>query len=101
MDNLKTVWVVSWVYWDGAAQGGGGFWWFPTREEAEIYFRQEHEGWGSHPHRVRLVEITVPDFPTEQEITDWIDSDIDMVEDHKISPAIKVAIAGGVTEKGR
>lgn len=77
-----TVPVVSWVYWNGDDQGGGGFNWWPPNTPEEVLLREfnrEADGWepvGECPARVRLV--FVPDVPSHlegSELTDYLDAE--------------------------
>lgn len=81
--SWMVVWVVSWVYWNGDEQGGGGFNWWPydKEQEARDYFAKEN-GWTTAV--VRLLSLTVPNYgttePGRNEVTRWIDADIDQIE---------------------
>jgi len=110
----STVWVVSFVYWNGDEQGGGGFWWYPDHDDALLAFEEEKQAWKGTPSRVRLVRVDVPseawtceghdvtvagDGATRIEhracdydspLTCWLDSNIDGIE--RIWPAEKVWI---------
>ena len=98
---MKTVYVVSLIYWDSGEIAGGGFNWSESKEVAKESFEQEVNSWGDSPTYVRLVELEVPDG-TPDEITDWIDSNIEKIEygvgkeDDKSTtvPALAVALCG-------
>lgn len=99
----KTIWVVSHVYWNGAEQGGGGFWWYPDRDTALLAYADERRAWCEYPARIRLVRVDVPpsgqvcvDNPCyyDDPITCWLDSRIDELETGL--PAEKVWISAGV-----
>ena len=83
MSKVRTVVVLSWVYYEGGGeQGGGGFNWWETehRAEAEKAFEQEPSQWDDTPVRVRLLDVQVPERLTGQELTDWLDDRIDDLE---------------------
>lgn len=101
-----TIYVVSWVYWNGEDVGGGGFNWFWTETDARAAFETERRGWDAA--RVRLVALTVPahlrrDRATQADrdaVTDWIDAQIEMVEDSPSkggAPALAVAVLPPLT----
>lgn len=74
-----TVPVVSWVYWNGDEQGGGGFNWYPPETPYETLldaFRTEAAAWAGYPHRVRLVYVPdVPAYLTGTDLTDYLDAE--------------------------
>lgn len=84
------VWIVSWVYWNGDEQGGGGFNWWPEagtdRDLVQEAFTKEHEGWVGGVARVRLLKALVPPYQVTEEgrqtVTDWLDAQIDNLESH-------------------
>lgn len=88
----RTVFVVSFVYWNGDDQGGGGFWWYPELEPALEGFAKEKAEWCTFSSRVRLVRIAdVPAELTVDEVTSWLDADINRLENTE--PALRVAIS--------
>lgn len=88
----RTVHVVSTVYWGGGEQLGGSFFWYHNINDAESAFEAEKNAWSGASARVRLVSVDIPPgIVSNEEITDYIDSDIDMVE-HNL-PARKVWIS--------
>lgn len=96
---MRTVHVVSWVYWNGDEQGGGGFNWFwPQFEDAALKaFDKEVAAWQGAVARVRLVDVEVPDDMSAEQITEYIDNDIDLIElspSRGGLPARKVALVG-------
>jgi hypothetical protein len=59
--EVETIYVVSWVYWNGDEQGGGGFQWLPSRDDALELFEAEKSAWaGNDPARVRLLRVELP-----------------------------------------
>lgn len=89
----RTIWVVSWTYWNGDEPGGGGFMWYFTKAEAVNGFEFERNAWGDTPIRVRLVQMRVPKRLNQRQVTELIDSDIEFVEEK--ARAEKVYIQGG------
>lgn len=88
---MRTVHVVSQVYWNGPEQGGGGFDWYDSLEDAVRGFYAERDAWRGTSSRIRLV--TVDDVPlalTNEGVTDYLDRRIDDLEVHL--PARKVAL---------
>lgn len=107
----RRIWVVSWVYWNGDEQGGGGFWWYPDHRDAVLAFEEEKRNWASAAVRVRLVSMILPNEAhscsraththgdVEDVITCWIDSNIDLIEAMQSQgglPAERVWINAGV-----
>jgi hypothetical protein len=93
----RKVHVVSRVSWRGADQVAGGFdWWLEGREDAALRgFEAAKKVAHGEVARVRLVTVELPhEFTEEDEVTAWIDADIDMVESRL--PARKVALIGAV-----
>lgn len=88
--GVTTYYVVSWVYWEGDEQGGGGFNWYYTEENARQGFQAEKRAWEGACARVRLVKVQVPTFLDPEAVTAWIDGDIDLIEYHL--PALAVAL---------
>lgn len=101
--NLTTVWVVSWVYWNGDEQGGGGFNWFWSEDLAKKAFKVEAMVWKGGVARIRLVEVQVPDVPdqeagdeaAQQRVTDLIDENLDRIENHHDLPSVRVHLELG------
>lgn len=90
----RTVYVVSWVYWNGDEQGGGGFDWYPARHEAAAFeaFDREKAAWDGSPARIRLLRMDVPADLDGEALTNWLDEDIDALE--VTEPALRVALVG-------
>jgi hypothetical protein len=97
------VHVVSWVYWNGPEQGGGGFDWMPAQNVSDRLmaidgFYEEWKRWLGGVARVRLLlDVDVPAGLSREQITDHLDSRIDLLE---LAPskgglrAAKVALMG-------
>lgn len=89
---MKTVWVVSHAVWHGGEQTSGGFWWFPDRDSAVMWYAQEKLAWKRESARIRLVRVDLPpeaeqpcrpDCPmckSADTITCWLDLNIDGLE---------------------
>jgi len=103
---MTTIWVVSWVYWNGDEQGGGGFNWFWDQEAADAAFDEEVKAWEGAAARIRMLPVhlprdLVPD-PKDRDsamfegdcarVTEVLDSDIDFIEDFKSTRATRVAL---------
>ena len=90
------VHVVSWVYWNGDEQGGGGFDWTPDRQVAIAGFDEERKRWRGGVARVRLVlDVPIPEGLNNRQITDYLDDNIDRLEAMQSQgglPAAKVAL---------
>lgn len=93
----RTVHVVSWVYWNGDNQGGGGFDWYEDehRTAADAQFEKEKADWysgrdGFPNTRIRLVTVNVPAHLYGQALTDFLDANIDPIK--ALLPARKVAL---------
>ena len=87
MTGTRTVQVVSEHH-----EGGGGFWWFPESVDADINaeFDREVECWAGSGATIRLVEVEVPSAMSDDEVTDYIDSELlDEIEANL--PAIREA----------
>lgn len=85
--DVTSVWVVSWVYYQGDEQGGGGHNWWPGDTDDEVIktaFDEEVRGWETSTAMVRLTRLRVPAFGTDEKareaITNWIDADTDRIE---------------------
>lgn len=82
--NEMIVGVVSWVYWNGDMQGGGGFHWFPRLGDAGKFFDEESKAWGDTKARVRLLWLVIPNsLNTEdgdEEVTDYLEEYLDEIE---------------------
>lgn len=72
----KSLYVLSWVYWNGDEEGGGGFVWFPldaALTDVHGCFLKECVGWDDGPARVRLSLMDVPTHLDGQALTDYLD----------------------------
>lgn len=97
MSDTRTVWVVSWVYWNGDEQGGGGFWWIPDRGTALEQFNREKDQWQGITARIRLVSIDVPVHLDGEALTRYIDHP-DVLERIEVTDrSERVALLTGVS----
>jgi hypothetical protein len=87
VEEWTPVWVVSWVYWQGDEQGGGGHNWWPADIDyahVSAEFRREVDNWKDSTAMVRLTRLSVPAYGTDEKareaITRWIDADTDRIE---------------------
>lgn len=67
-----------------ALPGTGGFEWLPdtkaNRPIMERGYLDEIKCWGDMPAKVRLLKVKVPRGLTREEITEWLDDNIDGLE---------------------
>lgn len=93
-NSTRKVYVVSWVYFNGDEQGGGGFNWYEAenRNVAEQDYEAEAPRWAPDRVRVRLLEVEVNANLTGQALTNFLDGDIDQLEVHL--PALRETDTG-------